>query len=172
MKLSLRFQVIGLGTAVLLAGMLTYMYFATAVVTRDKLAYVYDVNAALVAAKSEELRSNLNSLADKLLLVAEQHAADDQGRDLEPIVRALVRRDSDILSLEIWRRGPEEYTRAYRFINQEALDEIGLPLRIVAGLREAEPLPFATVEAAGIALQNNSIPPDLAILTLAVADVF
>ncbi len=169
MKISLRVQIVGLGTLVLVAGMLAYLALAIRLVSRDKLAYVYDASGALVAARAEELRANLGALADRLQVVAEQgRQQGDAAVDLT--VRSLVRADPQLLAVELWHKRGQSFERRYRFISQEALAQAGLPLGAIAALHDSEPLPFARLQAGELVVRNNSIPPDIPLLTLAVAD--
>ena len=87
----------------------------------------------------------------------------------DELVPSLAHAEPDILSIEIWRKAGHEYKRDYRYIHQQALDTAQLPLQAIASIHQTSPIPLAQVGAMGIYLHNNSIPPDVAILTVAVA---
>ena len=60
LRISIRLKMLIVISSILLLTMGTYLYLATSLFTRDKLAYVYDLNSSLVETLSEQTRANLN----------------------------------------------------------------------------------------------------------------
>ena len=48
MKISIRYQIVGLLGTILILAMATYVYLAASLFANDKVAYIYDSNAGLV----------------------------------------------------------------------------------------------------------------------------
>src|SRR5574341_2374072 len=97
---SVRFQILALLAAVSLVAIGSYFLLATEIFTRDKLAYVYDLESSLTGTVSEELRESLGSRVDKLGYFALAAAGGRQDRAAAPLLAS----DADLLALEIWER--------------------------------------------------------------------
>jgi hypothetical protein len=70
LRISIRLKMLIVISSILLIAMGTYLYLATTLFTRDKLAYVYDLNSSLVETLSEQTRANLNVVIKGLYLFA------------------------------------------------------------------------------------------------------
>lgn len=183
MRVSIRFQIVALVSVLLMGAMAVYVYLAATLISRDKLAWIYDQNSLLAGTLSEELRANLSSLVDKLLYLGEQSEAAAGGRSGEDseerAVRALFSTDIDVLSLEVWRRRGEAtagrteaagtYSRAFRFADDERLASLNLSRQDLEEARKQVPVPFEVVAAERVLLQNASFAPDVAIVRVSAA---
>ncbi len=162
---SVRFQILALLAVVLLAAIGSYFLLATEIFTRDKLAYVYDLESSLTATVSEELRESLGSRADKLGYFALAAARGQQDRAAAPLLAS----DADLLSLEIWELRPRGFERVFRRVDAARLAAVNVSEAELAEARRSSPIPFEAVAAEGTILQNASLPPDVALLSLAAA---
>jgi signal transduction histidine kinase len=163
MRFPVRFQILALVVTVLIAALASYFALATRLFTSDKLTYIYDLESSLTAMVSEETRESLSGRIDKLGYFA--LAARDG--DAERAARHLLASDPDLLSLEIWEargRGPE---RVFQHVEPDRLAAANLSGTDLAEARRSTPVPFDVLEAEGALLQNASLPPDLALLSLA-----
>jgi signal transduction histidine kinase len=161
MRISIRYQVLGLVAAILLGAMASYLSWATRMFAEDKVAYIFGVNEQLAATLSEEVRTQLLNLADKLHYYAlEQMAALDERRDPERAARSLFQADGDVVALELFRRGPHGFTSVHRFEPEERLEAFGLRRKDLEASRRLFPLVPEHVEVAGIVLRNASYGPD------------
>ncbi|HEU4382915.1 MAG TPA: ATP-binding protein [Anaeromyxobacteraceae bacterium] len=162
---SVRFQILALVAAVLLAAVGTYFLLATELFTRDKLAYVYDLESSLTTTVSEELRESLGSRVDKLGYFALAAASGDAGRAAAPLLAS----DPDLLSLEIWEQRKGAFQRVFHRTDPARLAGVNLSQADLEEARRSTPIPFEAVAAEGALLQNASLPPDVALLSLAAA---
>ncbi|HET8542250.1 MAG TPA: ATP-binding protein [Anaeromyxobacter sp.] len=162
--MSIRFQIVALMGAVLLAALALYLVLATRLLTRDKLAYIYDLESSLGAALSEDVRGNVGALADKLSYFAAERAEGGPAA-----ARALLSGDRDLLAAEVWERRGGRFVRVARHVERERLAEANLTEEDLAASSRDTPVPFDAVAAGEVVLQNASLPPDGAILSLAVA---
>ncbi|HSN90617.1 MAG TPA: ATP-binding protein [Anaeromyxobacteraceae bacterium] len=163
MRFPVRFQILALVAAVVIAALASYFVLATRLFTRDKLAYIYDLESSLTAMVSEELRESLSSRIDKLgyfALVA-------RDGDPERAARHLLASDPDLLSLEIWEPRGGRPERIFARAERERLAAANLTEADLAEARRTTPVAFDALEAEGALLQNASLPPDLALLSLA-----
>lgn len=102
MKLSIRYQILILTVGVLGVAIAAYFLLATRLFTRDKLAYIYDLESSLTTIVAEEVRASVDSRVDKLGWLALSYAP---GGDARPAT-VLLASDPDLLSVEIGSRGP------------------------------------------------------------------
>jgi signal transduction histidine kinase len=162
---SVRFQILALLAAVLLAAIGSYFLLATELFTRDKLAYVYDLEASLTATVSEELRESLGSRVDRLGYFALAAASGEANRAAAPLLAS----DPDLLALEIWEPRQGRFERVFRRVDPARLAAVNLSEAELAEARQSTPVPFEAIAAEGALLQNASLPPDVALLSLAAA---
>ncbi len=162
---SVRFQILGLLAAVLLAAIGSYFLLATEIFTRDKLAYVYDLESSLTSTVSEELRESLGSRVDKLGYFALAAAGGRESRAAAPLLAS----DTDLLALEIWEPRPRGFERVFHRVDAARLAAVNLSAADLAEARRSSPIPFEAVAAEGTILQNASLPPDVALVSLAAA---
>ncbi len=162
MTLSLRHKILALVAATLLAAIGTFLWIATELFTKDKLAYVYDLQAALVETLSEQTRSQLDILSARVGAFATQ-ASPSSANDL-------FVHEPDLLRVRIFVRempgGPLVETKS--FTNAPALDRLGIEEEDLAAAEREHPLALEAVAATshGVQLVNSSIPPDAPVLTL------
>jgi signal transduction histidine kinase len=160
--MSIRFQIVALMGAVLLAAIGLYLALATRLLTRDKLAYIYDLEASLGATLSEEVRGNVGTLVDKLTYFAAERV--DGG---PAAARALLSSDPDLLAAEVWERRDGRFVRVARHVERWRLEAAGLTGEDLAASWRDAAIPFEAVAAGEVVLQNASLPPDGAVLSIA-----
>ena len=161
LKISIRYKLLLVILALLLLTLGTYLYLATTLFKQDKLAYVYDLNSTLVESLSEQTRSSLTVLVKELNLFVRESHRPDSAADL-------FKQERDIVRVEVY--GPGGAKRGSH-TNHKILDEIGLTPDDLERIRKERPLPLEALLAKGdhLHVQNSSLPPDAAVLTLAVA---
>lgn len=172
MRISIRYQTLGLVLIILVAALAAYLYFAIALVTQDKLAYVFDLNSSLASTVSEEVRAGMGSLVDKLkyFAAAQTSGLPLPGGDPHRRARIFFENDADVLSVEIWRvRADGRFDRVYRFVDPERLASLDVSEEELAESRRTRAVPLEVVVAQQVLLQNASLPPNTAILSLAAA---
>ncbi len=169
MKFSIRYQVLALMVAIVTVAILAFVYLASNLFTRDKIAYIYDLNSSLANTVSEEVRASVGSLADKLRYFAEAEAASAPVADPDRAARALFATDADVLSLEVWERKSTGFDRTYRYVDPARLASLNLTEDDLVESRKHLSIPFDAVLSERVVLQNASIPPDSALLSLATA---
>ncbi len=164
MRRSIRTQLVALFGAMLVGAMVTTLALASRIVTADKLASVYDVNALVAATVSDQVGSTLDALADKLKYFAAE------GQPTEARARALFDADDDVLSLELWTRTTSGgFERSFSFTDVPRLLALNLGPTDLEHARKTYPVPLESVAALGSLVQNASVAPDLALLRVAVA---
>ncbi len=162
--MSIRLQIVALMGAVLLAAISLYVLLATRLLTRDRLAYTYDLESSVVATLSEDVRANLGTLVDKLSYYAAERATEGPSA-----ARAILSSDEDLLAVEVWERRGGRFTRAAHHVEEGRLAAANLTDEELAQSSRDTPVPFDAVAAGEVVLQNASLPPDAAILSVAAA---
>ncbi len=174
LRLSIRYKMLLTIMVVLLLAIGTYLYLATSLFTEDKLTYVYDLNSLMVETLSEQTQSNLNVTTEKLSLFTRDvitKKLPDEERD--QVVKDFFSKENDILRIEIASRGKTEdsFKTEGEFVNPQLMEEVGLDRAALLQMRNERPLPFEAIaaEKGRLYLKNSSLPPDSAVLTLAIS---
>src|SRR5262245_37888878 len=154
MRFSIRYKVLGLVAGVLLVAMVTYVYFAVRLFTRDKLAYVYDLNATLAGTFAAEVDLTLATFVDKLVYFAIEQG--DARSDVEAAARRLFAGDRDVLSIELRSRHGGEWQPRFAWHDPQRLASFNLAADDVAAARLGRPLSWDAVLADGLLVQNSS----------------
>jgi signal transduction histidine kinase len=163
-RLSIRAQVVLLVSLLLLAAMAVYLTLATRIVTRDKEATVYDVNALVARTVADQVETTVDGFADKLRYFGQEYATTPG--DAERRAKSLFSADDEVLSLEVLRATDDGFERAFLFIDQDRLSTLNIEKDDILLARKQTPVPFEVVRRSGVLLQNASLPPDLALLRL------
>jgi signal transduction histidine kinase len=163
MRFPVRFQILALVVTVVIVALTSYFALATRLFTADKLTHIYDLESSLTAMVSEEMRESLASRIDKLGYFA--LAARDG--DAERAAQHLLASDPDLLSLEIWEPRGGRLERVFTRAEGDRLAAANLSQADLAEARRTTPVAFDALEAEGALLQNASLPPDVALLSLA-----
>lgn len=174
-RVSIRLKMLFVISAVLLLSMGTYLYLATTLFTRDKLAYVYDLNASLVETISEQTNSNLSVLVRSLHLFARDILQAELSEEQRSSYTAeLFAREPDILRIEIFEAGTDSgsISRRDAFVNQSVVDELQLSAEDLDQMRKDYPLPLEAMlkTTSEVYVQNSSLQPEAAIVTIAYGD--
>jgi len=164
---SIRAQVVALVGLVLLAAMGAYLALATRIVTSDKEASVYDVNALVAGTVAEQISRTVQGIADKLRYFGQEYEATPG--EAEKRARSLFTADESVLSLEVFRRTEGGFERSFLFVDQQRLAALNLTADDLAEARKRVPAPLDAVAQAGVVLQNASLAPDLALMRLSTA---
>ncbi len=168
--MSIRYKILALISALLVAALASYLYLATSQLRDDKLAYVYDLNTTLADAASADVRLAVELLAQQASLLAHEvrPAASTSEQNAAAAQRLFVR-EPEIVQVQLYRLDPasRQLVLAHRFVHGEAVSRSGLGPTQTA---EIQALPDAAeLEHDGITLRNASVAPRAALLRLAVA---
>ncbi len=167
MRWSIRLQVVALVGGVLLAAMGLYLALATRIITADKEASVYDVNALVAGTVAEQIGRSVQAVGDRLRLFGLEYGASPE--QAEARAQLLFASDEAVLSLEVYQRGEGGFTRAFLFVDDGRLGALNLTAEDLTEARKRSPAPLDAVAQAGLVLQNASLAPDLALMRLSVA---
>lgn len=164
LRLSIRYKILLIILGVLFLAMGTYLYLAATLFTRDKLAYIYDLNASLVSTLTEQTRANLGVLIKEMNIVARELGHADA-----TVAADLFAREPDLLRVQLYARRGEPWVLQNTLVNREGLDLLQLKDEDLDHLRRERPLPLTAIasQRGYVYVQNSSLPPDAAVLTLA-----
>ncbi len=167
MQLSLRTQIVALVGAMLVAAMGVYLLLATRIVTADKEASVYDVNALVAGTVAQQIERTVDGIADKLRYFGQEYEITPG--DAERRARSLFEADDAVLSLEVFKRTEGGFERSFLFVDNRRLAALNLTADDLTEARKYTPAPLDAVQTAGLVLQNASLAPDLALVRLSTA---
>ncbi|HZI14254.1 MAG TPA: ATP-binding protein [Myxococcus sp.] len=174
-RLSIRYKLLLVISALLLLAVGAYVYLATTLFNRDKIAYVFDANASHVETVAEQTRSNLTVLGQVLALFARDAVAagaDETARAAAAAETFQV--EPDLVRVEVYRRGGTgAFERVTAQANAAVLEPLALTPRDLDTQRKSHPLPLDAIAARPreLLVRNSSLPPDAALLTVALAVV-
>jgi signal transduction histidine kinase len=174
-RLSIRYKLLFVISALLLLAVGAYVYLATTLFNRDKMAYVFDANASHVETVAEQTRSNLTVLGQVLALFARDAAAAgaDEARRTSA-AEEMFQVEPDLVRVEVYRRGAAgAFERVAAHANAAVLEPLALTARDLDAQRKSHPLPLEAIAARPreLLVRNASLPPDAAMLTVALAVV-
>jgi two-component system, NtrC family, sensor kinase len=164
---SIRFQIVALVGLMLLLAMAVYLVLATRILTSDKEATLYDVNALLAGTLAEELRIGVEGLGDKLRYFGAEQERSEAGVDRR--ARSLFSADDELLSVRIWRKEPGGWKQIYDYVDVERLASLNIAREELELTRKENPIPLDAVAQERLLLQNTSMAPDLALLRISSA---
>ena len=168
MRRSIRYQIVGLVGAMLLGAMVVYLALATRIISDDKLATLYSVDAMLAGSISAEVRASVDTLADKLRFFGAEQVASQETSDRR--AAALFDADDDVLSLQVFLRDARgQYAPYYQFTDVHRLSELGLEPEQLDEAHTKSPLPIESVLTRRVVVLNASVAPGLALLRVSTA---
>lgn len=151
----------------LVGAMGVYLLLATRVVTADKEASVYDVNALVAGTVAQQVERTVDGIADKLRYFGQEYEITPG--DAERRARSLFDADEAVLSLEVFKRTEGGFERSFLFVDNRRLAALNLTADDLTEARKRTPAPLDAVQSAGMVLQNASLAPDLALVRLSSA---
>ena len=172
MRISIRYQILGLVSLVVIGAMSAYAVYATQLITTDKLAYVYDLNTSLARTRSEEVQATLGALVDKLRYFDLQIAGLDPARertDIDDKARLLLLSDPDVVALELWHEQRGKRALLYETVDEANLAPLGLESADLPEIRGAHPISLRRVLVDGVQVKNTSLASDTLLHALAIA---
>ena len=168
MRFPIRWKMLALVTAVLVAAMASYLVLAISLLRRDKVAYIYDLNSSLARTVSAEVEAALATLSDKAIFFAHETVA--QPSEADALAQHFFAGESDLLALEVWQRQANGiYKQRQRWLERKRLADANIKEESLARSRRDAPIPWDTVAESKTLVQNASVPPDLPLLSLAAA---
>lgn len=167
MRWSIRAQIVALVGAMLVLAMGIYLALATRIVSADKEASVYDVNALVAGTVAQQVERTVDGIADKLRYFGQEYEI--TAGDAERRARSLFDADEAVLSLEVFKRTEGGYERSFLFVDNRRLAALNLTADDLTEARKRTPAPLDAVLQAGLVLQNASLAPDLALVRLSTA---
>jgi two-component system NtrC family sensor kinase len=169
MRFSVRYKILLVTSVVVLAAVVTYLYLAASLLVRDKLAYIFDLNSALVETLSEEARSNLAILGEQLGALGRQLSATDPANDGRTLLaREAWKRNPDLLAVGLYSAQGNPSQPLYRAFNEKLGEELAVTEADLDRVRKNRPLPLGAMGSLGLHVQNDSLPPEAPLLTVAV----
>jgi len=154
-RISLRYKVLALVVGLQLGAMAAYAFLAMSLFTKDRLAYVYDLNASRVRTLAEEVNSNLTTLREGLVLYAQQSAQLARSRQQrDEAARQIFSRSPDLVRVQVFVRRDGRLERIANEVNLDALRSLGLDAAELS--RRASAVPFEALAAGELQLSNVS----------------
>jgi signal transduction histidine kinase len=139
-----------------------YVSWATRIIRTDKEATVYDVNAMIAGTVSQQIDRTIEGIAVKLRYFGEEY--ESTPGDAERRARALFLADDSVLSLEVFKRGPNGFERSFLFVDLPRLAALNVTADDLTEARRRSVVPLDALVAAGVMVQNASLAPDLAMV--------
>ncbi len=164
MRFSIRWKVLALVSGVLTAAMVTYLALAITLVRRDKIVYIYDLNASLARTLSAEVQAALETVSDKAQFFA-------RDKDPDTLAAHFFAGESDLLQIEAFARQANGlYKSSERWTEKTRLASANLTDDALLRSRKEVPIPWETIAQSRRLVQNVSVAPDIALLQIAVAN--
>jgi signal transduction histidine kinase len=154
--MSLRHRVLALVIGLQLGAMAAYALLAMSLITQDRLAYVYDLNASRVRTLAEEVNANLATLREGLVLYGQQSLQHSRNpRQRAEATRRIFERSPDLVRVQVFVRRQQRLERVAEDIHFDALRAMGLESAALSA--RAVTLPFEALAAGELDLSNASV---------------
>ncbi|MFN7133408.1 MAG: hypothetical protein ACK4N5_15115, partial [Myxococcales bacterium] len=148
LRVPVRFKLLGVFCLVLFVALGTYLYLATSLFARDKLAYVYDANLALADGLAAQTDANLQLLSRMLLVTGRELGKKDVApAEARAVADELFAIESELFAIEIYERRGDRMQRVQLLLHERMADELELQPSDVAQVRDERPLPLEAVLA-------------------------
>jgi len=164
MRIHLRFQILILTAGMLLVSLGSYLALATNLLEQDKIAYIYDLESSLTATVSEQVATSLSGLESSLRYFAIETSREDHYE----AAAELFASEPDVLAVEVWKPGGGRFERLHHHADEARMRASNVSAADLDKARRTTPVPFEAVVAEGLQLQNASVAPDVALLSVAV----
>jgi signal transduction histidine kinase len=132
----------------------------------DKTAYIHDLTSVIALHTAQEARSLLTGYEERLKvftgLLSEQSLMKDQKAEM---LKHLFEDFPEFVAVSLYERGNELVT----VYDAKTLEGAGLTKDDLSVFRRENPLPFSSIEAGNIFLQNSTVSGKLPSLTLAIS---
>ncbi len=143
-------------TAVLTLAMVSYLLLASTLFTRDKRAFIFDLNASVAQTMAEEVSAAIASVADKLAFA---------GTDKTTTLR-LFAGEPELLEVSVYvNKVLVQQTR-----DDKRLASLNITPDDLEAAHKTHPLDFDATAATGRFVGNASVPPDVSLLWIAIKD--
>lgn len=163
-----RLQLLLLIAFVLVGAMVTYLLLAISLFNEDKLAYVFDLNGTLARTLGAEVELALETEVDKLTAMAPVGKSEGTPK-LDARARRNFERYADLLSVELWVKGPKGYARADQQVDAKRLAGFNVTAEQLAAAQAKTPVPWDRIAGDKVWVANGSHAPDIAMVRVAVA---
>lgn len=172
MRLSLRYQILLLLLATVVLSTGAVVAIGAAVITRDKLGFVYEDNAQLADGLAEQVRASVQSAAERLLYLGGALAAADSRHpdEAQRAADAFFEADRDALAVDVFDREGDQFVRKLHRVAPERLAGLNMTEDDAREAERSSPLDLPAIAAEKVALENVSLAPDLALLRLATSN--
>jgi signal transduction histidine kinase len=158
-------------SAALLAAVGTYGYLAASTFTADKLAYIYDLNATMVASLTEQTRASLNVLTKAINIFADEALRPGSNHRVRTAAaRDLFAIEQDMLRVAIYRRSEGSFRPIENpWLNRAVLESTEMTTEDLERAHKNHPVPFDAIasQPGALYVQNSSEPPSAALLSVA-----
>jgi signal transduction histidine kinase len=170
-KFPIRYKILAVLSAVVIAAVAVYLYLASRLFYEDKTLLVYELNQNNVRTLASDLEGHLKRVVDKLKLVAV--LAPPAGKEVPAEFAAAFAEDDELVRVAILEKTPNAVEPAQTFskIWPSYLSTYQKDSTYLEQLRRSVPIPFDNISKHGIWVRNattaeENSPP---LFTLAVA---
>lgn len=169
MRLSLRYKFLFLTTVILSASILAYLTLAIRLFDRDKTAYIYDNNAALVETIAEEAATGFYNTIRTLRLMHLAYQQGESGDGRDETVKALFHDDDQMAEASILALVNGKLERQLSLVNENYLAPYHMSQSdFESQLEQLRSLPLEFIRAKGIYFQAITLGGEVPLLTIAL----
>ncbi len=168
-RFSIRYKVVGLVSLVVLMTLGAYLALATELYRRDKTAYIFELSSAVTTTVAQELGSHLEFLAEQVERVGERVLATRDPAERKKLLEAFLAEETDFVGIRVLRlnaEGKPELVASH--LDPERLQDMSIGVAELESDRSARAIPFGELGNLRVWVENGSIPPDAALLRMAV----
>ncbi|MBN1962648.1 MAG: hypothetical protein JW841_17075, partial [Deltaproteobacteria bacterium] len=148
-----------------------YLYLATSLFTRDKLAYIYDISASLTDNLAEQTRASFEASAETISVFTQNiNSFAEDFSEREKLAQELFERKNELIRIEIYNSNYAKFKPRYTFVNTSALERLQIKTADLLEIRRLYPIPIKAIQLSSndLYIQNSSLSPKAPIITIAI----
>ncbi|MCC6276823.1 MAG: HAMP domain-containing protein [Oligoflexia bacterium] len=166
-KFSIRYKILSVVTALLMAAIAMYLALAMRIFKMDKQELVFDLNSSVVSTVSTEISSQLRGVSDKLRLFTLLHVDSTDAR--RSLVREIFENDPLLARIELYEAhvSSGDYKLVSKIADKSFLDSYGQSEDFFEStLPKVRNIPFQSIQSESFKVWNATIkdgPPVFAV---------
>jgi len=166
-RVTIRAKMMAVTSGLLLVALSVYVLLATTLISRDRIAYAFDLDQRVADMVSAQVRASLENLGERLRLYASLMVVTSSELERQHLSDELLSSDPDLIRVALYRPGPGgQMKQIGERIAAERMHPLEITVRDLHQLDQDPPLPLDSGPLPATVVLNRSLPPAARLLTV------
>src|ERR1700677_4990739 len=169
LRFSIRYKILSMVTALLVAAIVLYLMLATMIFRQDKLELVFDLNKSVVSTLATEVDTTLHGVIDKLRLYTFIFGAGSSSKD-QSVFKEVISNDPLLIHLELFEQNSKgEMISDHQITDSTFSKTYGINEEFFRKtLSVQRPIPFQNIRANSVSVWNATIQTGPALMGIGI----